>query len=81
MQGLSNFSFVLKLEHLLQSLYGYFSPSPSKGHADFQKLAECVQKEVLKISRNNKPRCINMLEPIKKMGNEYKTLLAKNHVR
>ena len=80
MQDLSNFSFVSKSEHLLQSLYGYFSPSP-KGHANFQKLAECVEKEVLKILRNNKPRCINMLEPIKKMGNEYKTLLAKNHVR
>ncbi len=66
---------VAKLEDLLQSLYFYFSNS-SKRHLEFAKLIEMVETW-LKILWNVKIWWINMLEPLKRVMVEYKTLIVK----
>jgi hypothetical protein len=67
---------VFKLEDLFQSLYKYFSSFP-KHHLEFTKLAEIMEIEGQKVIQNVKRRWISMLAPLKRVGKEYKTLIAK----
>jgi hypothetical protein len=54
----------------------YFSASP-KHHLEFTKLVEIVKIEGLKVLQNVKTRWISMLQRLKRVGKEYKTLIAK----
>jgi hypothetical protein len=56
----SNLSLVSKLETLCQAMYTYFSHSPKK-HLEFQKLADVVEIEGLRILRNMTTRWISYL--------------------
>ncbi len=67
---------VSKLEDFLQSLSRYFSSSP-KCHLEFTKPIEIVEIEGLNALWIVKKRWINMLAPFKKVGKDYKTLIAK----
>jgi hypothetical protein len=62
-----------KLKELSQSFYSYFSNFP-KWHLEFTKIMEI---EVLKILINVKTLWISMLEPLKHVLVEYKTLIVK----
>jgi hypothetical protein len=64
---------VAKLEELFQSFYSYFSSFP-KWHLEFTKI---MKAEGLKILINVKTPWISMLEPLKHVLNEYKTLIVK----
>jgi hypothetical protein len=75
-QALSNFSLVSKIETLLQALHSYFTSSP-KRHLEFTKLAEIVETRGLKILGNVRTCWISMLEPLKCVLSEYKTLIVK----
>jgi hypothetical protein len=75
-EPLSNLPMVSKLEILCQTLYRYHSMS-SKKHLKFQKLADIVEIEGLGILRNIKTRWILLLEPLKRVMGEYKTLIVK----
>jgi hypothetical protein len=75
-QSLSVMLLVSTLENLFQALYGYFSTSP-KCHLEFTKLAEIVEIEGLKVLQNVKTRWINMLQPLKWVGKEYKVFIPK----
>jgi hypothetical protein len=57
-------------------LYAYFSHS-SKKSLEFQKLAEIVETEDLRILRNVSTRWISLLEPLRSILGEYKTLIVK----
>jgi hypothetical protein len=76
LEPLSNLHVVLKLETLCQTFYTYFSMS-SKKHLEFQKLADIVQIEGLRMLWNVKTRWILLLEPLRKVMGEYKTLIVK----
>jgi hypothetical protein len=67
---------VCKIETLLQALHSYFTSSP-KRHLEFTKLAELVETSGLKILGSVRTRWINMLEPLKRVLSEYKTLIVK----
>jgi hypothetical protein len=67
---------VSKLEDLLQSFYRCFSSS-AKHHLEFTKPTKIVEIKGLKVLWNVKKRWINMLAPFKKVGKDYKTLIAK----
>jgi hypothetical protein len=67
---------VSKLANLFQALYKYFSSSP-ECHLEFYKLAKVVKTEGLKVLQNVKTIWISMLQPLKWVGEEYKTFIAK----
>jgi hypothetical protein len=75
-ETLSSFEVVKHVEDLLASLYSYFSSSP-KRTLEFQKLAACLESKGNKILRNVKTRWISMLEPAKRVLEEYKPLVTK----
>jgi hypothetical protein len=75
-QHLSDLPLVAKLESLCQALYAYFSHS-SKRLLEFQKLVEMVETEGLRILQNVSTRWIFLLEPLKRIMKEYKTLIVK----
>jgi len=75
-EPLSNLLIVAKLEALCQAMYSYFSHSP-KRHSEFQKLADIVETEGRRMLRNVKTRWISLLEPLKRVMGEYKTLVVK----
>jgi hypothetical protein len=76
LEPLFNLSLVAKLESLCQAMYAYFSHSP-KNHLEFQKLAGVVEIEGLRILRNVTTRWISLLDPLRRIMGEYKTLLVK----
>jgi hypothetical protein len=61
---------------LLKILYGYFSSSP-KDHLEFPIFAEIVEIIGLKVFRKVKTRWINMFQPLKCVGKDYKILIVK----
>jgi hypothetical protein len=75
-EPLSNLPMVEKLETLCQGLYNYFTMS-SKKHLEFQKLADIVETEGLRMCKNVKTRWISLLEPLRRVLSEYKTLVVK----
>jgi len=75
-EPLSNLPVVSKLEALCQTMHAYFSHSP-KRHLEFQKLANYMESEGLRMLRNVKTRWISLLEPLRKVMGEYKTMIAK----
>jgi hypothetical protein len=75
-EPLSNLPVVSKLETLCQELYTYFSMSAKK-HLEFQRLADIVETEGLRMLRNVKTRWISLLEPLRRVMGEYKTLIVK----
>jgi hypothetical protein len=75
-EPLSNLLVVSKIESLCKYIHSYFSHSP-KRHLEFTKLAEIVETKGLKILNNVKTRWISLLEPLKRVLGEYKTLIAK----
>jgi hypothetical protein len=76
MEPLSNLHVVFKLETLCQRLYSYFSTS-SKKHRKFQKLVDIVKREGLLMLRKVKTHWISLLEPLRRVMGEYKTLIVK----
>jgi hypothetical protein len=75
-EALSGLPVVQKLESLCKALHSYFSGSP-KRHLEFTKLAEVVETEGLKILNKVQTRWISLLEPLKRICGEYKTLIVK----
>jgi hypothetical protein len=75
-EALSGLPVVKKLESLCKSLHAYFSGSP-KRHLEFTKLAEVVETERLKMLNKVQTRWISLLEPLKRICGEYKTLIVK----
>jgi hypothetical protein len=73
-EPLSNLPLVAKLESLCQAMYAYFSHSPKK-HLEFQKLVDVVETKGLRILRNVTTR--SLLDPLRRIMGEYKTLLVK----
>ena len=75
-EALPGLLVVQKFESLCKALYSYFSGSP-KRHLEFIKLAKVVETEGLKILNKVQTRWISLLEPLKRICGEYKTLIVK----
>lgn len=65
-EPLSNLPMVEKLEMLCQGLYNYFTMS-SKKHLEFQKLANIVETEGLRMCKNVETQWISLLEPLRRV--------------
>lgn len=57
-------------------MFLYFSHSP-KRHLEFQKLADLMETEGRRMLRNVKTQWLSLLEPLKRVMGEYKTLIVK----
>jgi hypothetical protein len=57
-------------------MYAYFNLSPKK-HFEFQKLTDVVETEGLNMLRNVRTHWISVLEPLRRILGEYKTLICK----
>ena len=75
-EPLSNLPIVAKCESLCQSMYAHFSVSLEK-HMEFQKLLDIVEIEGLNMLRNVRTCWISMLELLRRILGEYKTLICK----
>jgi len=75
-ETLSNLPIVSKLEALCQEIYVYFNHI-SKHHLEFQKLANLVETEGHYMLCNVKTWWISLLDTLRRIIGEYKTLVAK----
>jgi hypothetical protein len=72
---LSSVPMVEKVEVLCNSLYSYFAKSPKRFLA-YLKFAEELGTNGNKVLRNVKPRWLSLLDPMIRVLDEYKTLVA-----
>ena len=75
MQCLSDLEVVARIETLLAALHKYFSKYP-KHHLGLKKLVELHESKSKKILENIKMIWISMLNPLKRVFSEYRTLLV-----
>jgi hypothetical protein len=74
-QKLSSFAMVERVEVLCNSLYSYFNKSPKRFLA-YVKLSEELGTSGNKVLRDVKPRWLSLLDPMIRVLDEYKTLVA-----
>ena len=73
---LSQLDIMNRIEGLLKSSHAYFKHSP-KRHLEFVKLAELMETKGLKLLKNVKTRWVSLIEPLRRILQEYRVLLAK----
>ena len=73
---LSQLAIMNRIEGLLKSSHAYFKHSP-KRHLEFVKLAELMDTKGLKLLKNVKTRWVSLIEPLRRILQEYRVLLAK----
>ena len=73
---LSQLDIMSRIEGLLKSSHAYFKHSP-KRHLEFVKLVELMETKGLKLLKNVKIRWVSLIEPLRRILQEYKVFLAK----
>ena len=73
---LSQLDIMSRIEGLLQSSHVYFKHSP-KRHLEFVKLADVMETKGLKLLKNVKTRWVSLIEPLRRIIQEYRFLIAK----
>jgi hypothetical protein len=76
---LSQLDIMNHIEGLLKSSHAYFKHSP-KRHLEFVKLAELMETKGLKLLKNVKTRWVSLIEPLRRILQKYRVLLAKMKV-
>ncbi len=64
------------VEQVIQKVHSYFSKSP-KRLSEYQKLAEVMETKGLKPLLQVSTRWVSLLEPLRRLLANYRTLLAK----
>jgi hypothetical protein len=75
-KGLSNLGIFAAIEKLLSVSYGYFCKSP-KRFSEFRQLAELTNTKGLKMLKNVQTRWVSLIEPLRRLLSEYRTLIYK----
>ena len=75
-KALSSLDIFGDIEKLLSVTYGYFCKSP-KRYSEFRQLAELTQTKGLKMLRNVQTRWVTLIEPLRRLLSEYRTLIYK----
>jgi hypothetical protein len=65
-------------EKLMVRIHAFFNHSP-KRLVEFQKLAEIMETKGLRPLKNVATRWVSLLEPLRRLLGEYRTLMAKMH--
>jgi len=75
-KSLSVLPIFATIEQVIQKIHSYFSKSP-KRLSEYQKLAEDLELKGLKPLLQVTTRWVSLLEPLRRLLAEYRTLLAK----
>jgi hypothetical protein len=75
-KALSSLGIFADIEKLLSVTHAYFGKSP-KRFAEFQQLAELTETKGLKMLRNVKTRWVSLIEPLRRLLSEYRSLIYK----
>jgi hypothetical protein len=73
---LSQLDVMSRIEGLLKSSHAYFKHSP-KRHLEFVKLADLMETKGLKLLKHVKTRWVSLIEPLRRIIQEYRVLIAK----
>ena len=73
---LSQLDIMNRIEDLLKSSHAYFKHSP-KWHLEFVKLAKLMETKGLKLLKNVKTRWVSLIEPLRRILQDYRVPLAK----
>jgi hypothetical protein len=76
---LSQLPVVHAVEELMRASYAYFSHSPKK-YNEYKNFASTIDTKGLKIIKNVKTRWLSLLEPMKRIMIEFRTILEKMEV-
>jgi hypothetical protein len=77
-RSLSSLTVMHAIENVLQATHSYFAHSPKKV-IEFRTLAQLMETKGLKLLKNVKTRWISYISPLRRLINEFKTVLAKMH--
>lgn len=75
-KALSNLGIFSAIEKLLGVTHAYFCKSP-KRLEEFRQLAELTETKGLKMLRNVQTRWVSLIEPLRRLLSEYRTLIYK----
>jgi len=64
------------IEKVLSIMHAYFCKSP-KCFSEFKSLTELIETKGLKMLRNVQIRWVNLIEPLRRLLSEYRTLIYK----
>lgn len=64
------------MELLLRESHSYFCKSP-KRYIEFRNLAEITETKGLKLLRNVETRWVSLIDPMRRILSEYRTLVLK----
>jgi hypothetical protein len=73
---LSKHGVFIAIEKVLAAAYAYFSHSP-KRYMEFNKLAELTETKGLKMLKSVETRWVSLIEPVRRLLAEYRTLMYK----
>jgi hypothetical protein len=77
-RSLSTLTVMHAIEDVLQATHSYFAHSPKK-IAEFRTLAQLMETKGLKLLKNVKTRWISFISPLRRLINEFKSVMAKMH--
>jgi len=75
-KALSDLQIFGDIEKLLSVTHAYFGKSP-KRYSEFKQLVELTKTKGLKMLRNVQTRWVSLIEPLRRLLSEYKTLIYK----
>lgn len=75
-KALSSLGIFGDIENLLGVTHAYFCKSP-KRFVEFKQLAELTNTKGLKMLRNVQTRWVSLIEPLRRLLSEYRTLIYK----
>jgi hypothetical protein len=75
-KALSKHGVFVAIEKVLAAAHAYFSKSP-KRYLEFKKLAELTETKGLKMLKSVETRWVSLIEPIRRLLAEYRTLMYK----
>jgi hypothetical protein len=78
-KALGNLDIMHAIEDLLKVAHSYFAYSPKK-FAEFHSLAQTMETKGLKLLKNVPTRWVSLIEPLRRLLAEYRSLIAKMNV-
>jgi hypothetical protein len=73
---LSHLAIFHAIEELMRISYAYFAHSPKK-YSEYKSLADTIDTKGLKLLKNVTTRWLSLLEPMRRLLSEFRTILGK----
>jgi hypothetical protein len=76
---LSQLSIFQAVEDLMRLSHAYFAHSPKK-YTEYRAFVQTIDTKGLKLLKNVKTRWLSLLEPMRRLMNEFRTIVGKMHI-